>query len=93
MNTHYFIHKIFILSFLSNIHSDNKITFLNTRKQKYGLVLIETYIVTHVYKKNKDKLSSSYCTFAKVLSTKTTSDCSLPDFRLFQKLSYLVLLG
>ena len=48
---HYFIHKIFILSFLSNIHSDNKITFFNTCKQIYGLVLIETYIVKHVYKK------------------------------------------
>ena len=86
MNTHYFIHKIFILSFLSNIHSDNEITFLNTCKEIYGLVLIETHIVTHVYKKIKDKLSTSYCTFAKVLSTKTASDCSLTYFRLFQQL-------
>ena len=84
MNTHYFIYKIFILSFLSNIHSDKKITFSNTCKQIYGLVLIETYIVTHVYKKIK---TTSYCTFAKVLSTKTASDCSLIYFRLFQKLS------
>ena len=49
MNTHDFILKIFILSFLSYIHSEVKITFLNTCKQIYGLVLIETYIVTHVY--------------------------------------------
>ena len=53
MNTHDFIHKIFILSFLSYIHSEIKNTFLNTCKEIYRLVLIETYIVTHVYKKNK----------------------------------------
>ena len=53
MNTHDFILRVFILSFLSYIHSEVKITFLNTCKQIYGLVLIETYIVTHVYKKIK----------------------------------------
>ena len=93
MNTHDFILKIFILSFLSYILSEVKITFLNTCKQIYILVLIETYIVTHVYKKNKDKLSTSHCTFSNVLSTKTASDSALTYFRLFQKLSYLVLLG
>ena len=77
MNTHDFILKIFILSFLSYIHSEVKITFLNTCKQIYGLVLIETYIVTHVFKKNNDKLSTSHCTFANVLSTKTASDSFL----------------
>ena len=51
MNTHDFIHKIFILSFLSIVHAEIKITFLNTCKQMYGLVLIKTYI--HVYKKIK----------------------------------------
>ena len=66
MNTHDFIHKVFILSFLSYTHSEIKITFLITCKQIYGLVLIETYIVTHVYKKIKDKLSTSHCTFANV---------------------------
>ena len=49
MNTHDFLLQIFIISFLSYIHSEVKITFLNTCKQIYGLVLIETYIVTHVY--------------------------------------------
>ena len=53
MNTHDFILKIFVLSFLSYIHSMVKIKFLNTCKQIYGLVLIETCIVTHVYKKIK----------------------------------------
>ena len=53
MNTHNFIHKIFILSFLSIVHSYIKSTILNTCKQIHGLVLIKTYIVTHVYKKNK----------------------------------------
>ena len=51
MNTHNFIHTIFILSFLSIVHSYIKSTFLNTCKQIYGLVLIETYIVAHVYEK------------------------------------------
>ena len=55
MNTHDFILKIFILSFPSYIHSEVKITFLNTCKQIYGLVLIETYIITHVYKKIKTR--------------------------------------
>ena len=91
MNTHDFIHKIFILSFLSIVHSEIKITFLNTCKQIYGLVLLETQI--HVYKKNGDKLSTSNCTFAKVLSTKTASDCSLSYCRPFKNLSYWVLLG
>ena len=66
MNTHNFIHKIFILSI---VYSYIKSTILNKCKQIYGLVLIETYIVTHAYIKNEDKVSTSYCTFAKVLST------------------------
>ena len=87
MNAHNFIHEIFILSFLSIVHSYIKSTILNTCMQTYALVLIETYIFTHVYNKNEDKLSTSYCTFPEVLSTKTASDCSLTYFRLFQKLS------
>ena len=88
MNTHNYINKTLILSFLSIVHSYINITFLNTCKQIYVLVLIEIYIVTHVYKKNKAKLSTSHWTFAKVLSTKTASDCSLTSFRLLQKLSF-----
>ena len=53
MNTPDFIHEIFILCFLSYIHAEIKITFLITCKQIYGLLLMETYIVTHVYKKIK----------------------------------------
>ena len=86
MNMHEFIHKIFIPSFLSIIHSDIKITFLNTCKQKFVLVKIETYI--HVYEKNKDMLSPSYCTFGIVLSLKTASDCSLSYCRPFKNLSF-----
>ena len=88
MNTHNYINKTPILSFLSIVHSYINITILNTCKQIYVLVLIEIYIVTHVYKKNKAKLSTSHCTSAKVLSTKTASDCSLTSFRLLQKLSF-----
>ena len=86
MNMHEFIHKIFIPSFLSIIHSDIKITFLNTCKQKFVLAKIETYI--HVYEKNKDMLSTSYCTFGIVLSLKTASDCSLSYCRPFKNLSF-----
>ena len=53
MNTHNYIHKTFILSFHSIVHSDIKITILNTCKRIYVLVLIEIYIVTYVYKKTK----------------------------------------
>ena len=49
MNTHDFIHKIFILSFLSIVRSYIKSTFMNTCMQSYVLVLKETYIVKHVY--------------------------------------------
>ena len=83
---HDFIHNIFIPSFLSIIHSDIKITFLNTCKQNFVLVKIETYI--HVYEKNEVMLSSSYCTFAIVLSLKTASDCSLSYCRPFKNLSF-----
>ena len=48
MNTHDFIHKIFILSFISVVQSEI-ITFLNACLQTSVLVLIETYIL--VYKK------------------------------------------
>ena len=51
MNTHNYINKTLILSFLSIDHSYINITILNTCKQIYVLVLIEIYIVTHVYKK------------------------------------------
>ena len=51
MNKHDFIHKIFILSFLSIVHSYIKSTIMNTCMQSYVLVLKETYIVKHVYKK------------------------------------------
>ena len=60
MNTHNYINKTLILSFLSIVHSYINITILNTCKQIYVLVLIEKYIVTHVYKKNKAKLSTSH---------------------------------
>ena len=83
MNTHYFIHKIFILSFLSNIHSDNKITFLNTRKQIYGLVLIETYIVTHVYK----KIKTSFPHHTVHLQNFVNKNCFWLLFYLFQTIS------
>ena len=53
MNTHNYINKNFILLFLSIVHSYINITFLNTCKQIYVLVLIGIYIVTHVYKKIK----------------------------------------
>ena len=53
MNTHNYINKTLILSFLSIDHSYINITILNTCKQIYVLVLIEIYIVTHVYKKIK----------------------------------------
>ena len=53
MNTQNYIHKTFIPSFLSIVHSDIKTTILNTCKQIYALVLIEIYIVTYVYKKTK----------------------------------------
>ena len=56
MNTH----KTFILSFLSIVHSDIKITILNTCKQIYVLVLIEINIVTNIYIKNKANISTSY---------------------------------
>ena len=62
MNTHDFIHKIFILSFLSIVRSYINGTIMNTCMQTYILVLIETYIVKHVYK--KDMLSTLSCTFA-----------------------------
>ena len=88
MNTHNYVNKTLILSFLSIVHSYINITIFNTCKQIYVFVLIEIYIVTHVYKKNKAKLSTSHWTFAKVLSTKTASDCSLTSFRLLQKLSF-----
>ena len=88
MNTHNYIHKTFILSFLSIVHSDLKIKILNTSKQIYVLVSIEIYIVTYVDKKNKANLSTSYITFAKVLLTKTASDYSLTYFRLLQKMSF-----
>ena len=55
MNTHNYINKTLILSFLSIDHSYINITILNTCEQIYVLVLIEIYIVTHVYKKNKAK--------------------------------------
>ena len=94
MNTHDFIHKIFILSFHSIVHSYIKSTILNTCKQIYGLVLIEKFIVTHVYKKIETSFPHhTVTTFAKVLSLKTASDCSLTYFRLFQKLSFLVPFG
>ena len=51
MNTHNYTNKTLILSFLSIVHSYINITFLNTCKQIYVLVLIAIYIVTHVYKK------------------------------------------
>ena len=51
MNTHDFIHKTFILSFLSIVQSYIKSTIMNTCKQTYILVLLETYIVKHVYRK------------------------------------------
>ena len=51
MNTHNYINKTFILSFLSIVHSYINIAILNTCKQIYVLVSIEIYIVTHVYKK------------------------------------------
>ena len=53
MNPHNYIQKPFNLSFLSIVHSDIKITILNTCKQIYAFVLIEIYIVTYVYKKTK----------------------------------------
>ena len=53
MNTHNYINKTLILSFLSIVHSYINITILNTCKQIYVLILIEIYIVTHVYKKIK----------------------------------------
>ena len=40
-----------------------------------------------MHTKNEDMLSTSYCTFAVVLSLKAASDCSLTYFRPFQKLS------
>ena len=53
MNTHDFIQNFH--SFISFIYSFRvkKNTYLSTCKQIYGLVLIETYIVTNVYKKIK----------------------------------------
>ena len=48
MITHDFIHKIFILSIVC---SYIKSTIMNICMQTYVLVLIETYIVKHVYKK------------------------------------------
>ena len=40
-----------------------------------------------MHTKNKDMLSTSYCTFAVVLSLRTASDCSLTYFRPFHNLS------
>ena len=51
MNTHDFIHKIFILSFLSIVRSYIKSRIMNACMQTYILVLRETYIVKHLYKK------------------------------------------
>ena len=41
-----------------------------------------------IYIKNKDMLSALYCTFAKVLSLESASDCPLTYFRPIQKLSF-----
>ena len=59
---------------------------MNTCKRLYATVLIETYIVTHVYKKIKTSFPH-HTVDLQVLSTKTVSDCSLTYFKLFQKLS------
>ena len=91
MNTHNFIHKIFILSFLSIVHSYIKSTILNTCKQIYGLVLIKTYIVTHVYNKIKEKLSTSHCTFANECIV--NKNCFWQLFDLFQTISETELFG
>ena len=53
MSTHKLIRKIFILPFRSIIHSDIKITFLNSFMQTYLLVWIEILIFTNAYKKIK----------------------------------------
>ena len=86
-NTHNYIHKTFILSFLSIVHSDIKITILNTCKQIHVLVLIEINIITYVYKKTKPTFPH-HTEHLQVLLTKTASDYSLTYFRQLQKLNF-----
>ena len=88
MNTHDFIQNIFILSFLSYIQSEIKITFLNTCKQISGLVLIEAYIFTHVYKKIKRQAFHITLYICKCIVNKNCFWLLFDLFRLFQKLSY-----
>ena len=87
MNTHNFIQKIFILFFLSIVHSYIKGTILNTCKQIYGLVLIETYIVTHVHKKIKTSFPHHTVHLQKYGQQKLL----LTAFDLFQTISETVL--
>ena len=90
MNTHNFIHKIFILSFLSIVHSYIKSTILNTCKQIYGLVLIETYIVTHVYIYKKRQAFHITLYICKCIVNK---NCFWLLFDLFQTISETELFG